>query len=57
MAGVRYAGVALILLTVPVIAGLATARVLAGRRWQIVIAAGTIIAGFVLAALFLVTSS
>jgi hypothetical protein len=57
MAGVLYAGVALILLTVPVIAGLATARVLAGRRWQIVVATGTIIAGFVLAALFLVTSS
>jgi hypothetical protein len=45
------AGVALILLTVPVITGLATARVLAGRRWQIAVAAGTIIACFVLAGL------
>ena len=57
MAGVLYAGAALILLTVPVFAGLATTRVLAGRRWQIVVAARTITAGFVLAALFLVTSS
>ena len=52
--GVVFAGVALILLTAPVIAGLATARVLTGRRWQIAVAAvvaGVMLAGLVLAAL------
>ena len=39
LTGVVFAGVALILLTAPVIAGLATARVLTGRRWQIAVAA------------------
>jgi len=52
-AGVLYAGVALILLAVPVMAGLATARVLIGRRWRIAVAAGVVIAGFVLSVLFL----
>jgi uncharacterized membrane protein len=54
LSGVLCACVALILLTVPVIAGLATARVLTGRRWQIAVAAvaaGVMLAGFVLAAL------
>ena len=52
--GVVFAGVALSLLSAPIIAGLATARVLTGRRWQIhvaAVAAGVMLAGLVLAAL------
>jgi hypothetical protein len=54
LGGAVCGGVALILLSVPVIAGLATARVLTGRRWQIHVAAvtaGVMVAGLVLAAL------
>jgi len=55
--GVLFAGVALILLTVPVVAGLATARVLTGRRWQIAVAAWVMLAGLVLAAFTLPAGS
>ena len=51
LGGVVCGGVALILLSVPVIAGLATARVLTGRRWQIAVAAGVMLAGLVMAAI------
>ena len=53
LGGVVCGGVALILLSAPVIAGLATARVLTGRRRQIhaaAVAAGMMLAGLVLAA-------
>ena len=60
LGGVVCGGVALILLSVPVIAGLATARVLTGRRWQIhvaAVAAGVMLAGLVLAAFTLPAGS
>ena len=54
LGGVVCGGVALILLSAPVIAGLAKARVLTCRRWQIAVAAvaaGVMLAGLVLAVL------
>jgi len=54
LSGAICGGVALILLSLPVIAGLATARVLTSRRWQITLAAvvaGVMLTGLVLGAL------
>lgn len=57
MSVVFFAGAALFMLAIPVFAGLATARVLTARGWRTSVTTALVVAGLVLAVLFLAATS